>query len=192
VYAGHLRPAGEADTVVSLAPSNLICPRARNPAELLTVPKKAIGRGAEGSCHVIRCLDCYFDAPFFVRFEGERASEILKARRFDNRGFIRDMCNPESLGSIQWVEGNPPDEPGHIPALAGGDPVRVQGPDPLACPKCRKPMESILQLSSDSLDASRRNKEMADRFQICIGYYATLYFFVCRPCGITGSITQCD
>ena len=192
MHIGYMRLAGETDTVISLAPSRLTCPSCLKPCqELLVVPKKAVGRGEQGSYRVIRCLDCLFEEPFFVRFDGETAAEILPIRHFEKCGFLQDGCLPGSKASIAWEKANSYPDSGYTPTLADGDPVWLQAPEYPTCPKCRRMMPFILQLSSDSLDI-RRNKHPVDRFAISIEYYATLYFFVCEQCNITCSITQSD
>jgi hypothetical protein len=155
------------------------------------VPKLAISRGEQGCYRVIRCPDCLFEEPFFVRFDGETPVEILPIRLFLKFGFLRESSLPGSRASIAWEKANSYPDSGYTPTLALGNPVRLQAPEYPICPKCRRMTPFILQFSSDSPDI-HRNQHPADRFAISIEYYATLYFFVCEQCAITCSITQCD
>lgn len=191
MYTGYLRPAGETDTIVSLTPSSLTCVSCKKPCqELLVVPKKAVGRGESGWYRIIRCLDRYYEDPFFVRFEGEPAVEILRARHFDKRGFIEDQCNPESKASIAWGGRKCAGE-SRLHADPGGRRSGLAAESRTSfLPEMPEADAVHPSTSSDSLDIHNRNKDLADPFNSSIEYYATLYFFVCEACQITCSETQ--
>jgi len=179
IFNGEIKAFQDAYSTVSLRETDLKCVSCDGYShEFLVVPKDQIGLTGVGSYRVIRCLNCIFFGPYYVRFEGEKPIEITPPEEFQCHDFLDGVSKEDCLASIQWSPGLPRNDfDDGWSNRAGGKPVWLQGGEWPVCPLCWRTMQFILQFASCSI--------------ISIEYYATLYFFACDTCGVTCSVTQC-
>jgi hypothetical protein len=193
MYLGKLAKEGDTNTILSLKESNLLCKSCGGMChEILTVPKNEIGCGSEGNYKVIRCLNCIFFGAYYVYFEAGVPFEVSPPRNFEANDFIIDNGMYGSA-SIKWeqVSSIKRSQQEYLPIFSGGKPLWVQKAERPRCPKCKKHMDFILQISSEALDTTKRNQEFISDIYMDIEYYSTLYFFFCEQCEVSCSVTQC-
>jgi len=192
VFTGRLVPSTPALSAVGQIPSALSCMSCGGPChEVLVVPGEQIGRAGR-TFRVIRCLNCYFDGPYYVQFRGGIPVRI-DYEYAEDQEFIEEQPDPLPLASIRWDAGPPAGEQASWgwETLAGAAPSWLQNPQWPPCRECGKEMEFILQLASSSLDTSGPERDLGYPFTLSIENYATLYFFDCPGCQVTASVCQC-
>lgn len=178
-------------SVISLKKSELECESCGGKChEFLKIPKSLFYPGDIGYIRVIRCLNCIFWGPYYIYFKKEKAIKVV-AQEYECHDFIDDQCDKSSKASIEWVSQESVNM-SHSTTFYGETPIWLGADEWPTCPECSNEMKFVFQISSESIDASLLDIELSKPFEISIEYYATLYFFICKQCNITCSITQND
>lgn len=192
MFTGRLVPSAPELSTVGPIPTRLTCKSCKGPChEVLVVPGEQIGRPGR-TFRVIRCLNCYFEGPYYVHFKGGAPVRVTYEYA-DDQEFIEEQPHPIPRASIRWDAGPPAREQGAWgwETLAGAAPSWLQTPQWPQCRECGAEMQFILQLASATLDTSRPGNDLGYAFHLSIEHYATLYLFDCSACQITASICQC-
>ena len=193
VFTGRVTQYDPDLSPVGAIPTALTCENCGGPChELLVVPGEQIGRPGR-TYQVIRCLNCYFEGPYFVHYQNGQPTGVSYEYAEDQE-FMSSPRDPSPRASIRWTPGAPDREADYRDwkALAGGHPEWAQNAEWPQCHACGEDMEFILQLASFDLDSEPLQDEPGLRVALWIEHYATLYFFHCPACEITASISQCS
>lgn len=192
VFTGRVTGHDPELSTVGAAPTALTCENCGGPChELLVVPGEQIGRPGR-TYQVIRCLNCYFEGPYFVHYRNGQPTGISYEYAEDQE-FISGSAEPSPRASIRWTPGAPDREADFRDweALAGHHPEWLQNAEWPQCHACGEDMEFILQLASFGLGSDQLEQRVGYRVVLCIENYATLYLFDCPGCEIAASVCQC-
>jgi len=191
VFTGRLTDYDPHLSRVGTDPTDLTCESCGGAChELLVVPGEQIGRPGR-TYQVIRCLECYFEGPYFVHYQDGLPTHIsYEYAEEQELGPSKD--SPPLHAAIRWTPGAPDRQADHWgwEAVAGSRPEWELNAEWPQCPTCGEDMEFILQLGSFYLGPDTYEKRPSEPAELRIQHSATLYFFDCPACDITASVCQ--